>query len=89
MGNFVNKYHNLRQQVTSEIASLIRQHGEESRHRNEQVLKIKSDELQFNLDGNRYLTEIGSTELIDNYGNSYNYSVLPLEQLCEIVDSFL
>jgi len=41
MGPFLSKYHNLRQQVTSEIASLIRQHGEESQHRNERVLKIK------------------------------------------------
>lgn len=89
MGQFLSKYHNLRQQATSEIASLIRQRGEDSRHRGERVLKIRKDELQFNLDGNRYLEEIGSTELIDNQGYSYNYDALTLDQLCEIVDSFL
>lgn len=85
---FRRKYLNLKQEVASEIASLIRQHGEDSKHRGKRVLKVK-DGQQFNLDGGRYLTEVGSTELIDNLGYSYNYDVLDLDQLCEIVDSFL
>ena len=85
---FRRKYLNLKQEVASEIASLIRQHGEDSKHRGERVLKVK-DGQQFNLDGGRYLTEVGSRELIDNLGYSYNYDVLALDQLCEIVDSFL
>ncbi len=85
---FQNKYKALVEEVADKIYDLIEKKGKESKHRNEKVLHIKSDDLQFNLDGRRYLVEISKNELIDNQGYSYNHSVLTLEQLCEIIDSF-
>jgi hypothetical protein len=84
---FRRKYLNLKQEVVSEITSLIRQQGEDSKHRNERILKV-NEAQQFNLDGGRYLEEVASTELIDNQGYAYHFDVLTLDQLCEIVDSF-
>jgi hypothetical protein len=88
MGTLLKKHKALRQEVASQIAFLIHNYGQESNHQNEKVLHIKDDQ-QFNLDGGRYLTEVSTTELIDNCGYTYHYDVLTLEQLCEIADSFL
>ena len=87
MGAFITKHNTLQREAAAKIAKLIKKRGKESKHRNEQVLKIKDDQ-QFNLDGGSYLIEMTPTELIDNYGHSYSYDCLNLEQLCEIADSF-
>jgi len=84
---YQNRAKTFRQELVSEISVLIRQQGEKSEFRDEQVLKVK-DVHSFELSGGRDLAEISSTELIDNNGYSYNYDVLTIEQLCEIVDSF-
>lgn len=86
---FRRKYLDLQSEVASKIAELIDKKGKESKTLSCMVLKIKKEEQQFNLDGGRYLTEISKAVLIDNNGYSYNYDVLTLDQLCEIVDSFL
>ena len=88
--DFRRKHLNLEQEVSEKIAELIRKKGVEGKHRgaSEKVLKVKGDQ-QFNLDGDRYLTEITNTELLDNEGYAYNHSCLTLEQLCEVVDSLL
>lgn len=54
MGTLLEKHKQLRQEVASQIGFLIHNYGEESKHRSETVLKIKNDDLQFNLDGRRY-----------------------------------
>lgn len=86
--SFEDKHKKLTQEVYEAIEKLINKKGEESRFRNCQVLKVKSDELQFNLDGRRYLVEITNDRLLDNNGYEYHFSALSLEQLCELVDSF-
>tara|TARA_Y100000389_G_scaffold203324_1_gene251404 strand:+ start:1364 stop:1519 length:156 start_codon:yes stop_codon:yes gene_type:complete len=44
------------------------------------------DELCFNLEGSRYLTNVTKNCLVDNSGYEYNFYVLDIEQLCEIAD---
>lgn len=88
MKTFVQKHKELEEKLNQRISVLIDRKGIESKHRNCLVLKVKSDDLQFNLEGGRYLTEISEDRLIDNEGYDYNFSCLTLEQLCELVDSF-
>ncbi len=85
---FRRKYIDLEREVSDEISELIDKKGVESKHRGSgtKVLKVKADQ-QFNLDGDRYLTEITKTELIDNGGYAYQFSSLALDELCEAVDS--
>ena len=85
---FRRKHLTLEQELQEEITRLIDKKGKASKTRSCSVLKVKSDQ-QFNLDGGRYLVEISKSELIDNSGYGYHFSCLTLEQLCEIVDSFL
>jgi hypothetical protein len=85
---YQNKLATLQKEVTDKIKALIIKKGKESKHKYEQVLRVKAGQ-QFNLDGGRYLVEISDVELIDNDGHTYAHDVLPLEKLCEIVDSFL
>lgn len=88
---FRRKHLTLEQELQEEITKLIDKKGKASKTRTWQsgsVLKVKSDQ-QFNLDGGRYLVEISKSELVDNSGYGYHFSCLTLEQLCEIVDSFL
>jgi len=87
METLTQKYQALEVAIRLRIASKIMDKGVESKHRSEKVIAIKKDELQFNLEGGRYLTEITAQELIDNEGYSYNLSVLPIDQLCEAVDN--
>lgn len=89
MGKFTNKYRSLSQEVRSRVEQLIDKKGVESDNISGRVLKVKNDDLQFNLAGGRYLTEIGREVLIDNSGYQYGFDVLTLEELCEVVDSFV
>lgn len=63
--------------------------GQESKHSDTKVLKVLGDNSMVNLDGSRYLTEINAQtqELIDDDGHTYNYDVIPLEDLCQILDN--
>jgi len=51
----------------------------------EQVI-IVDDDRAFNLEGGRWLEEVSETELIDNYGYTYNYSVLDYDDLMNLAD---
>ena len=88
---YQDKYKALVKEVEQKIVDLIKTKGEESKFNNERVLKIK-DKQAFNLDNGRWLTEIikdaFSISIADNHGYTYDSSVLTLDQLCEIVDSF-
>ena len=57
-----------------------------SKHTGKPCIKV-SDELAFNLAGERWLDEIVEGGLIDNSGYHYNFSVLTAEQLCELADN--
>jgi len=81
------KLKNLEIEAIDKIVELLKEKGEKSKHSTTTVLKIKDENLQYNLEGVRYLTEINETDVFDNNGYSYNIFVLNLEKLCEIVDS--
>ena len=85
---FRRKFIDLEQEVKEKIASLLIKKGTVSKHRDALVLRLKKEQ-QFNLDGGRYATEITQEILLDNCGYEYAISVLPLDELCEIVDTFL
>jgi hypothetical protein len=88
MKTFLDRHKELEGKLAQRIKTLIDRKGKPSKHTGELVLVIKDDNLMFNLDGGRYLTEISKNVLIDNEGYQYWYSCLTLEQLCEVVDSF-
>lgn len=87
---FQDKYKKLSEQVEQKIMQLVNTKGKGIHHDfiSGNVLVVKEEQM-FNLDGGRYLVAISNRHLIDNRGYEYSYSVFTLEQLCEIVDSFL
>lgn len=88
MKEFQDKYKDLLRSVNRKFTQLITKKGEDSKHKDEKVLKVKSDDFQFTLEGKHYLTEISMDELIDEEGYTYSYDVLTLEQLCQLADYF-
>lgn len=85
---YQDKYKKLEQEISAKIEALIEKKGVESEFSNTQVLKIK-DEQQYNLEGcNTYAVELAVGSFIAHNGYPYSHSVLSLEKLCEIVDSF-
>ena len=73
--------------IEKTIKRKLKTKGVESEFRSDTVLKIKDDNLMFNLEGGRYLVELTEDELIDNEGYSYHLSCLNLENLCKVVES--
>jgi hypothetical protein len=84
-------YEDFLNEINKRIENLIYKKGHESRHNGNQVLHIHNDDLMKNLDvghpSDSYVVEIGSEGLISNYGHTYNLDTLPMEELCEILDS--
>ena len=78
-------------EAKAKLSDLVRLHGEESKFRNEQVLRLKKadDKVAFNLDGSRYLKEISVNELIDNEGYDYSSNAMDAEDFLELVDHFV
>lgn len=85
---YQDKYKKLEQEISAQIEALIEKKGVESEFSNTQVLKLK-DAQQYNLEGcNTYAVELAVGSFIGHNGHAYHHSVLSLEKLCEIVDSF-
>lgn len=85
---YKDKYTQFEQELASEIEVLIKKKGIESEFKNAKVLKLK-DEHQYNLEGcDTYAVELEVGTFIGHNGHAYSHSVLSLEKLCEIVDSF-
>lgn len=76
----------LKLKIRLRLASKIMDKGVKSKFSSDQVLKV-NDKQMFTLEGGRYLTEISERELIDNNGYRYNHDVLPIEELCKVIDS--
>lgn len=71
------------------MINLVDEAGQESEHYSDKVI-IPDDDFMFNLDvghpSGSYVIEVTGTELISNYGHKYNFDVLELEVLCELLD---
>lgn len=81
MGKFSEKLEELYDEAKKKLINLIDKKGVKSEHYSDKCLKIKDDELMFNLSGGRYLTEIKKSgrddiELIDDGGYSYQCSAM-------------
>lgn len=73
--------------LAAAILDKLQKKGVESKHNGERVLKVLKETDMLNLDSGRYLTEITQDNLIDNCGYTYSHNVLPLEELCEVIDN--
>lgn len=79
------KLDTLWEQMRASLIKKIKEIGVESKDYNFKVIKV-DDERAFNLDGDKYLVEIGKDNLIDNEGYLYSYGQLDHEQLAELTD---
>lgn len=86
MKTFTEQLENLYEIARVEINEKIRKSKDESKSYSVKIIKITDDQLMFNLEGGRYLTEISEENLIDNEGYLYNYCVLPYEDFMELTD---
>ena len=85
---FALQLETLKSDIIARFQELIPFYGTESRHSSDNVLKIDKDNLMFNLEGGRYLTEIAVTYISDNLGYRYEFELLTIEELCEVADYF-
>jgi methyl coenzyme M reductase subunit D len=86
MKTFSIQFEELKEQAIDKIRDLIKSKGKESKHSNKRCLKVTKDDLQFNLGGGRYLTEINAETLVDNDGYEYNFYVLSTEDFLSVTD---
>jgi hypothetical protein len=83
---FVEQHTDFEKSVSLAIKLAVLKSRTISEHSNTIVIKIKDENIQFNLSGNRYLTEISHNNLIDESGYEYGFDVLSLDELCQIAD---
>lgn len=76
-------------QAKATLSDLVREHGTESKFRNDLVLNCNIIPKDYSLDNGRYLQEISVNELIDNQGYGYSASVLDIEDFFAIVDFYV
>jgi hypothetical protein len=86
MKTYTEKLNTILDEGLNKIKKLILKKGEESKHNNEMCLKITDNYHNINLDGDRYLTEINSDNLIDNHGYQYQHNVLSTDDLLSVID---
>ncbi len=80
MEYFTTKYNDLIEEMKNSINTMLVENDVD-------FLKIEKDDLMFNLDGGRYLSDIKENGiLVDNYGYEYYFEILETERLCEVVD---
>ncbi len=93
MKTYSKKLEELLDSVEAKLLKLIDKKGTESEHFSDKSLKIKEDDLMYNLEGGRYLTEItrvdGHCELVDNNGYRYYYSALETEKFLKVADHLI
>lgn len=88
MKTYAEKLDSLWEDAQLSIIRKIREVGKEnSKHyTNTKVIKV-SEAFAYNLEGDRYLTEISENYgIIDNNGYQYGYGVLDYEQLIDLAD---
>lgn len=84
--NFQNEFANLLSKTYVFVGKLVDKKGGEGSHTSDKVLKIKDDNLMFNLSDSRYLVEISNNFLIDNEGYHYNHWHLEASDYFKLID---
>jgi len=74
----------LRVDLEDKISKKAKRQTRYSKYQSNKAILIKRTNI--NLDGGRWLEEVTPYDLIDNKGYTYQYSVLTLEELCELAD---
>mgnify|MGYP000446911212 CR=1 FL=1 len=85
MTSFQEELQNLYEKIRLFIIEQVAEKGVESKFSNKVVIKV-DDDRSFNLDGERYLEEVGQHELFDNQGYAYNFSELSYDDLTDLAD---
>ena len=84
---YAKQLNELVEKAIENVRSLIEEKGTESEHSHSKCLTVTDDEFKFNLEGDRYLTEVYENSLVDNYGYTYGFfGVLGTEELFQLVD---
>ena len=78
MKNFTEELDRLWERAQTFIIGKVRQ--------NKDLIKVDNDELNFNLDGGRWLDCLTPMNIVDNEGYEYGYGVLSHEQIMELAD---
>jgi hypothetical protein len=86
MDTFEKQLNDLQDKAINVVRGIIKSKGEESKHNNEKCLKITASDYMYNLDGERYLTELHSNCLVDNSGYEYNFTAFDIEKLLSLID---
>lgn len=81
----IQSFNNLYEELRHNIIDRVQEIGKDS-DVGFPTIEIEEDEFQYNLDNDRYLTEIGEDYLFDSYGHSYDFCALDIENLCHLVD---
>ena len=68
------------------LEQLVEKHGKESEYSSTMCLQINDRNLNFVLDDARFLSEISASELIDDQGYTYHFTVLDYDQFFKVVD---
>ena len=77
---------NLQEQVSRDIAAKVKSIGNRSKFICERTIKIKDEAFAFDLNIGLPLSEVSCDSLIDSEGNVYNFDVLSIDQLVELVE---
>ena len=77
---------NIQTQVSNDIAAKVKAIGKRSKFVCEKTIKIKEDALAFDLNIGLPLAEVSANALIDSEGNLYNFDVLSIDKLVELVE---
>ena len=86
MANYSDQLITMQSQVSSEIKEKVLKLGNRSKFICERTIKIKDEALAFDLNIGLPLSEVSCDSLIDSEGNVYNFDVLPIDNLVELVE---
>lgn len=81
---FTKKLEILNNDLCETIAIVVNKKGKDSKV-GYKTIKIKGSPDKYYL-GSSYLVEVGTDYLFDYYGYQYDFSVLSMGELCELVD---
>lgn len=81
----IEKFNELYEQVRLDIIKKVQKIGKTSIV-GFKTIKIKDSDSQFCISGSGYIVEVGEDYLFNKYGQSFNFSCLDFEDLCNLVD---